>query len=103
MQSAPSYPFVCTVVSPVGDTTTSMIRAIGFLHLGELTFQTNDALLGLLNSVEGALEPRHPSSQCGALPLQTRAEFLQSELLAAIKCGRSSRANDAAAWRGHAP
>jgi hypothetical protein len=61
-----------------------MIRAIGFLHLGELTFQTNDALLGLLDGVEGAFQPAHPPSQCGALPLQTRAEFLEPELVLRI-------------------
>ena len=47
----------------VSDTTTSMIRAIRFLHLRELAFQTGDALLGLLDGVKGPPEPGHPARQ----------------------------------------
>jgi hypothetical protein len=40
-----------------------MTRAIRFLHLGELAFQTGDALLSLLEGVKGPLEPGHPARQ----------------------------------------
>src|SRR5262249_56394477 len=59
-QSAPVYPFVCTLVSPVGDTTTSMIRAISLLPLGELAFQSGDTFMGPVVWRHGPLPPCPP-------------------------------------------
>src|SRR5262249_2187203 len=78
-----------------------MIRAIGLLPLGELAFQTGDALLGLLDGVKGPLEPGHPARQARPLSLQARAEPLEPALLLGTWRVRGGGPDDAAAWGGH--
>jgi hypothetical protein len=57
-----------------------MIRAIGFLRLGELTFPTGDTMLGLLNRMKSSLESGHPARQRRTLSLKVRPELLEPML-----------------------